>query len=56
MDDKDDKPPEFETFRDLTRKLLDVSKQDLDQARRDSLARGASDSERAELNWDPATE
>lgn len=34
-DENDEKPPEFEAFRDLTRKLLDVSKDDLDKARRD---------------------
>ena len=32
-DNKDEKPAEFEAFRDLTRKLLDVTKEDLDRAR-----------------------
>jgi hypothetical protein len=32
-DDKEKPPPEFEAFKDLTKGLLDVSKEDLEKAR-----------------------
>jgi len=37
-DETNEKPPEFQAFRDLTRKLLEVSKEDLDKARQDARA------------------